>query len=240
MAGKKESPDKTTVPADHSTPALQGQPASPKVSVTTPERLQHLLDSLRKQTTIVDDDDQNRPFKDENKEFFIMYCEQAYPILDRMTRSINEVGVFLYEVRETLKPRGLFNVWLDFIALPRRTAYNYLRLHDTFKEELLSYGYLGVKKLLTASTLKKGAIAFVKQNEEILSRETVSEVEKRIKQVKRGKPKGKGGRKPKYELIDRFKIRISTDGTRIVVENLDKERREKILTAIKRILSQSN
>jgi hypothetical protein len=237
MAAKKTTRAETPVPADHMTEALQAQPATPQLSVTTPEKFQQILESLKQQTKIIDDSGSVTIFQGEEKEDFIKYCEQAYPIIERMVKSVHEIGEFLDQVRQSLKPKGLFLTWLDFTGFPRRTAYSYLKLHDTFQAELPAFSYLGVKKLLAASTLKDG-MEFVKERETDLSRMPVTEVEKWVKDIKQKAKKGKGGRKPKFEEIGRFKLRTSTDGTKVIVENLDDDTRKKLLAAINEVLSQ--
>lgn len=238
MSAKKTQRADDPEADDQQTTALQ--PAvSPQLSVTTEERFKELIENIRKQPTIVDDRGKEILFQDHDKLEFIKWCDKAYPTIQNMVQTIHEVAGLLNDVRQALKPRGLFIAWLDVTGFPRRTAYNYLKLHDTFREELPAYSYLGVKKLMAASTLRNG-MSFVKDNEEALSRKPVIEIEAWIRAQKQKTKKGKGGRKPNFEQIGKFKVRKSTDGTRVIVENLDDDTREKILIAINDILSQVN
>lgn len=238
MAAKRTQRAETPEADDQQNTALQPAVSS-QLSVTTEERFKELIEDLKKQREIVNDSGKSVKFTDDDKLVFIPLCERAFPILRNMIQSIHDVASLLGDVRQALKPMGLFIAWLDVTGFPRRTAYNYLKLHDTFREELPAFSYLGMKKLMAASTLKEG-MSFVKENEKELLRKPVTEVEAWIKDQKHRTKKGKGGRKPKFEQIGSFKVRTSTDGTKVIIENLDDDTREKLLAAINEVLSQVN
>jgi hypothetical protein len=196
-----------------------------------------LINSLENMSKIKNDTDDEIDFVGETKDQFIYFMRQGYPKIQHMMESIYETGEFLTLVKKILKPKKLFLTWLNYAGFPISTAYNYMKLHDRYQEDLPRYHCLGVRKLLAVARLKDCRDYLNEHSVEIASKPS-SEVTKDIKeQLKKKKKRKGGGHKRLYEEFGKYKIRWSGNGSRVVIENLTKSEQQQIINDIKLLLS---
>jgi hypothetical protein len=151
---------------------------------------------------------------------------------------LKHLNRYLSEVRRILKPKKLFLRWMEYTGFPKRSSYNTLLLHERYGQKLPEFAYLGTRKLLAASHLEN-CVEYVEKHEEEIVKETAEDFEKRVRKLRAKKTKKDGrGRKPQYTEVGGCKIRLSENGTRIVVEGLSKKRQAALLEVIKDALSQ--
>lgn len=241
MASKTKKPDVVIAPPEHhETQELQTVYDRESIDEVQHDKLEGIVESLMSVSRIINDDGDEIDFDGETKDDFIGFFVEGYEIVDRMVRSIHETGRFLADVRNNLKPQKLFLTWLNFAGFPRSTAYNYLKLHDRYEEDLPKYSTIGVKKLLSVSKLKN-CREYLSENAEQIAIKKATEVVEAVNQELKKRPKRRGGgRKPTFETINGFIVRKSDDGTKVVVEALNKEAQENLLVAIKAALLQIN
>jgi hypothetical protein len=141
-------------------------------------------------------------------------------------------------VKEKLKPHKLYYRWLEHTGIPQRTAANYTQIHERYADRLPQFAHLGIRKLLTASRLKD-CVDYVEQNEEVIAEQSTAELEQAVKDLRSTKKTtGKArGPKPTYEQLGKYRIRPSSDGTRVVVEGLSKKQQAEVIEAIRAVLS---
>jgi hypothetical protein len=212
----------------------------PQLSISSEKTFQRFLEHLGRTSTIENDERKQVEFAGEDKELFITLFKKAYRAINNMAHSIYEVGRVLVEVRDILKPKGLFVAWACYAGLPTSTIYSYVTLHDRYQEELPQFSHLGVKKLLAISRLDD-CISYVKQNERDLELKSANQVAREVREKLQVAKKAKAsGRKPRFERFEGYIIRSSGDGTKVVVENLTKDAQKKLVQAIKDALSQIN
>ena len=251
---KEAKAEKETVSVQTKKTAASGQPSGAQemtimpeqpagseqvgVSLISQEKFQEKLQALRAQATITNDKDLDVPFEGEPKEAFIAAFEQAYPVIERALGSMHELGTFLSQLREKLKPHKLYYRWLEYAGIPERTASNYVQVHERYADSLPKFAYLGIKKLLTASRLKDCA-DYVEKNEEAIAEQSAAELEQLVKALRSTKKRTETGRgrKPTYIEIGKSRIRPSMDGTRLVVEGITKRKQAELIEAIKSLLS---
>jgi hypothetical protein len=212
----------------------------PSRMVVGEERFQQIMADLQIREKITDDKGEEINFGGEVKTEFIGACETAYPVIKKTYEDINELGRILGEVRFKLKPLGIYHSWLRFINLPRRTAQNYVQVHERYKPNLPAFAHLGIRKLLIASKLDDCAV-YVARNLPKIEAETVDELETEVKAVLRKgeKTKKKGGGRPSKALrIGSCTIRASSKGDKITIEGLTKKRQTQLIEAINKLLSQ--
>ena len=238
MPRKKKSADAaevapTPTTVSQETDAEQGG----TVSLITPHQLAQQIEALRQSTTISDDGGNEVAFEGETKDAFIRLVEEGYPVAKKMVETMSETGRFLSEVRRILKPEKLFLTWMAYTGFPRRTSYNYLLVHERFGEKLPQFSHLGIRKLLAASHLKD-CVEYVEKHEEAIAKEPAAEFEKKVRKLRAKKTKKDGrGRKPSYIEVGGCKVRLSGDGTRIVIEGLSQKKQTELFEAIKEALS---
>jgi hypothetical protein len=219
-------------------PVVQVTEVAP--TVVGEERFQQIMTALEQREKITDDKGQEIDFTGEIKTEFIGACKTAYPVIKKTYEGINDLGKILGEARAKLKPLGVYHAWLAFINLPRRTAQNYLQVHDRFKERLPEFAHLGIKKLVIASKLED-CPEYVAKNLPKIEAETADELETEIKSVlKKGKnPKKPGGGRPSKALIfGDCTVRASSKGNKITIEGLTENTQAQLLEALKDWLSQ--
>lgn len=209
----------------------------PSLSLIPHEKFREQVEGLRNLTTIKNDKGEEVAFEGETKDEFIRLTDEGYPVAKRMVEAISEAGAFLYEVRRILKPKKLFLTWMEFTGFPRRSAYNYLQVHESFGDQLPRFSHLGIRKLLAASHLKD-CVDYVEQHEEVICKEPAQEFEKTVRKLRAKKKQDGRGRKPTYVEIQGCKLRRSEDGTRISIEGLSKKRQAALFENIKGLLSQ--
>ena len=206
------------------------------VQLISPEKFKAQVEDLRRATKISNDKGQEVNFEGEIKENFISLFQRAYPVVDRIMTGLNEAGPLLSEVHQVLKPQKLFLTWIRYTGIPERTAYNYLRVYQRFGSHLPELSYLGIKRLLIASSAPN-CVDYVKNNEQTIAKEPAETLQKKVREL-RGKKKKTGvGRPPKYEMVEGLKIRASDDGSKIVIEGLTKKSQKQILEGLKGLLS---
>ncbi len=178
------------------------KPAAVDVSGSAPavvgeERFQQILSALDQREKITDDKGREIPFTGETKDRFISACKTAYPVIKKTYEGINELGRVLAEVRDNLRPLGVYHSWLGFINLPRRTAQNYVQVYDRYREHLPDFAHLGIRKLLIASKLED-CTDYLAKNLPRVEEETAEELQTEIKSVlKKDKKTKKAGRAKK-------------------------------------------
>jgi len=209
-------------------------------TVVGEDRFNQIMTALDQREKITDDKGRERDFTGELKKEFIGACRTAYPVIKRTYESINEMGKVLGEVRGKLKPLGVYHAWLAFIDLPRRTAQNYVQVHDRYKEHLLDFAHLGIRKLLIASKLEDCA-NYVAKNLPKIETETADELAKEVAAVlkkTRKTRKAGGGRSSKAMIFGTCSVRASSKGDKITIEGLTAKKQAQLLEAIKKVLSQ--
>ncbi len=164
------------------------------VQLIPADRFQADIKALRRATRIANDRGQEVDFSGEAKENFIKLYQSAYRIMNRMATALNEGGRLLSEVRQTLKPQGLFSTWIRYTGMPESTVYNYLRVYDRFGSHLPELSHLGMKKLLIASGAPN-CVDYVKNNEQTIAKEPAEALLRRISEL-RATRKKKIGRGP--------------------------------------------
>jgi hypothetical protein len=241
MAPKKKVPDVVIVPPEHhETQQLQTGYDRESIEELQADKLRGIVETLENMPQITNDVGEEMDFSGDTKETFIGYFVEGYEIVDRMLSSIHETGRFLADVRNNLKPQKLFLTWLNYAGFPTATAYNYLRLHDHYQEDLPRYSQIGVKKLLAVAKLTD-CKEYMNENVEEIALKPATDVVREINERLKQRPKKKGGgRKPEYEIFHGVVIRPSGDGSRIVLEKLNKKDQETLIQAIKVALSQIN
>ncbi len=214
------------------------EPAQSGVVLISQEKFQEKVRALRGLTTIRNDKDVDVAFEGEAKEVFVNAFEAAYPVMQTAFASIHELGTFLTGVKEKLKPHKLYYRWLEHTGIPQRTAANYTQIHERYADRLPQFAHLGIRKLLTASRLKD-CVDYVEQNEEVIAEQSTAELEQAVKDLRSTKKTtGKArGPKPTYEQLGKYRIRPSSDGTRVVVEGLSKKQQAEVIEAIRAVLS---
>ncbi len=222
-----------------STKASAVEVVVPTSSVVGEARFQQIMAALDQREKITDDKGHDIDFTGDIKAEFIGACKTAYPVIKKTYEGINDLGRILGEARAKLKPLGVYHAWLAFINLPRRTAQNYLQVHDRFKERLPEFAHLGIKKLVIASKLED-CPEYVAKNLPKIEAETADELETEIKSVlkKTKKPKKPGGGRPSKALIfGDFTVRASSKGNKITIEGLTKNTQAQLIEALKGLLS---
>jgi hypothetical protein len=218
--------------------AVQVTEAAP--TVVGEERFQQIMATLDQREKITDDKGQEIEFTGVIKMEFIGACKTAYPVIKKTYEGINDLGRILSEVRSKLKPLGVYHAWLGFINLPRRTAQNYLQVHDRYKEHLPEFAHLGIRKLLIASKLDD-CTDYLTKNLPKIETESADELETEIKSVLRKAKKGKkrgGGRRSQALTLGGCTVRASSKGDKVTIEGLTKSRQTELLEALKGWLSQ--
>jgi hypothetical protein len=191
--------------------ALEAAEVSPETTqITVPEvaempvgmishdRFLAKIQALRERETIRNDKDEDVPFDGETKDDFIRACEESYPVIERTLGSVYEMGSFLREVRDRLKPKKLYPTWLELTGIPQGTAQNYVQASERYSDRLPQFAHLGIKKLLIASRLKN-CVEYVQKHEQAIAEQTAEELEKKVKALrgKRVAETGDGrGRRP--------------------------------------------
>ncbi|MGO9119539.1 MAG: hypothetical protein ACLQPD_18260 [Desulfomonilaceae bacterium] len=237
--GKKSLPTSDIAPSEqHGTPPV---PAGDNDLVEVPVRcpLAPLVNQLENMSIIKNDAGEDVDFVGETKRQFIYFFDHGYVAILSVQLSIYSAGAFLNEVRATLKPKKLFLTWLHYAGFPVSTAYNYVKLYNSYQEDLRLYCDLGVRKLLAVAKLRD-CRTYVKENEaEIASKPSPEVIEKIKEQLKKEKKRKGGGRKRQYEEFGKYRIRRSGKGTsnKVIIENLTKHEQEKIIDDIKLLLS---
>jgi hypothetical protein len=247
-SGKRtpSAPKEKTTAGEKLSTALEGkimakQPATvpqSDVALISKDKFMEKIQALRDQTSIKNDRAEEVPFEGEAKELFISAFEGGYPAIELALTSIYELGDFLYDVREKLKPHKLYYAWLDFAGIPQRTATNYVQVYERYTDKLLKFGHLGIKKLLTASRLPNCA-DYVAENEQTIAEQSAEELGRAVKALrsKRKKTETGRGRKPNYIEIGQSRIRPSMDGTKLIIEGITKKKQAELIEAIKGLLS---
>ncbi len=210
----------------------------PGVSIVTPDQFAQQIEALRLSKTIKNDEGEEVKFEGKDKEEFIRLVQEGYPVVKKMVETISETGGFLYKVRKILKPKKLFLSWMKFTGFPRRNSYNYLLVYRRFGDKLPQFSHLGIRKLLAASKLKN-CVEYIEKHAEAIAKVSAEEFEKTVRKLRAKNKKTDGrGRKPSYTEVGGCKVRQSTDGTRIVIEGLSKDKQKALFEAIKASLSQ--
>jgi hypothetical protein len=204
------------------------------------EKMQSMIQALRSQKKIVNDQQKEVDFDGEAKEDFIAACEDGYPIIERTLNSIYEIGKLLSEVRSKLKKKKLYNTWLTFVGIPRRTAHNYVQAYDRFADRLPEFSCLGIKKLLIASKLPSH-VRYVEANLERLAQQSAQDLEDEVNALL-GKPVKKASRPERANKMEigNYRITASQDGSRIVIECTSKSDQEKLIEDLTGFYSSSN
>ena len=109
-------------------PPASGDQA-PAISLVSQDKFREQINSLQEFATITNDKGEEVPFEGEDKEQFIRLAEEAYPIAEKMAKTMTEAGRFLHKVRDTLKPKRLFLTWLKITGFPERNSYNYVHVY---------------------------------------------------------------------------------------------------------------
>ena len=213
------------------------------------ERFQQILTSLNQRETIRDDKGRQIPFKGDTKDHFISACKTAYPVIKKTYEGINELGRVLAEVRDKLRPLGVYYAWLAFINLPKRTAQNYVQVYNRYGDHLPAFTHLGIRKLLIASKLEN-CTDYVAKNLARMEEETAEQLATQINSlIKKEKKSRKSRKTKKAKKRDRgtpsktlrfadCTIRASSKGDRITIEGLTKESQAKLIDALNAMLSQ--
>ena len=113
---------------------------------------------------------------------------------------------------------------------------------ERYGEKLPEFSHLGIRKLLAAARLKD-CVEYVEKYEETIAREPAEEFEKKIRnrvEASKSKSQDGRGRPPQYTKLGQCKLRLSGDGTKILVEGLSKKQQSALFEAIKGWLSQEN
>ncbi|AFM26056.1 hypothetical protein [Desulfomonile tiedjei] len=234
-------PDKLEEPQQDTAILSTEEAGADVMAMAGPDRLKEMLGELRAKDKITTDDGAEIEFDRETKEYFIRACEEAYPIIGQALKSMYEMGRFLHGVRAELKPRKLYNTWLEFTGIPRRTAHNYLQAYERFQDRLPQYSYLGIKKLLIASRLPDSA-EYIDKNIQRIAKESAAELEKEVKALlAKERPKDSGrGRKSNRLDVGNYVLRPSLDGKKLTIEGLSEKKRTELIEIIKSWLLQEN
>ncbi len=211
---------------------------APEVGLISKEKFAEKIEALRKTNKILDDKGNEISFEGDVKTVFISLLDDAYPVVDTMMKALWQTGQFLSEVRKKLKPHKLFLTWISHTGIAERTAYNYLRVYEKFGEQLPQLGHLGPKKLLIASRAKD-CVKYVQENEQTIAQESAKDLYNKLRELRAKKQKKGAGRKPTYEAVGGFKVRLSKDGTRITIEGLTDKRQKEIMEGLKELLLQN-
>ncbi|HMK36142.1 MAG TPA: hypothetical protein VK463_13800 [Desulfomonilaceae bacterium] len=230
---KQEIAEIATVPSQEEVP-VQAE----TMTLVPRDRVEKAVRRLRESVIINNDKGEEVPFDGDTKEAFIGLFQKAYPVMGAMMQSLYETGHLLSEVRKALKPQKLFFTWIRYTGIPERTAYNYLRVYEGFGEHLPQLSHLGIKRLLIASRIPNCA-EHVQENEETIATESAEEFEKQVRTLRARREKKKGGRKPKFVEVGGCKVRLSGDGTKILIDGLNAKRQKEIMDGIKDLLSTS-
>lgn len=209
-------------------------------AVVGEERFREIMTTLDKRGKITDDKGQEIDFSGNVKKEFIGACKSAYPVIKKTYEGINDLGKILSEVRTKLKPLGVYHAWLAFVNLPRRTAQNYLQVHDRFREHLPEFAHLGIKKLLIASKLDD-CTDYLAKNLLKIEEESADELETEVKSVLKKSRKGKkrGGGRPSTALkFGNYTVRAASKGNKITIEGLTQGKQKELIEALKGWLSQ--
>ena len=150
-------------------------------------------EQLQRAIRIANDEGEVVDFKGETKENFIRLFQSAYPIMNRMTTTLDEGASLLSEVRQALKPQKLFLTWMRYTGMPEKTAFNYLRVYDRFGPHLPELSHLGIERLLIASSARNCA-EYVKNNEQTIAEEPPEALLKKIRELRAEKKEKPAGR----------------------------------------------
>ncbi len=203
------------------------------------EKMEEKIRDLRARTSIMNDRGEEAAFTGEDKEVFISAFEQGYPVIDRALTGLYALGEFLHGVRKKLKPRKLYHTWLEYAGIPQGTAQNYVQAYRRYGEELPRFAPLGIKKLLIASRLPN-CVEYVQEHEQDIAAQSAQEFEKKVKEIRKKKKDGRGGRKPVYIEVGGYRIRPSLDGNRLTIEGITPTQQSRLIEAVKGLLSQEN
>ncbi len=160
--------------------------AKAEVKLMPADKFQAQIEDLKRATRIANDNGREVDFNGTAKENFISLFQSAYPVMNRMTTALDEGGRLLSEVRQTLKPQKLFLTWMRYIGIPRKTAYNYLRVYDRFGSHLPELSHLGMKRLLIASGARD-CVEYVKANEQTIAKEPPEALLKKMHELRADK-----------------------------------------------------
>ena len=160
--------------------------AKAEVKLMPADKFQAQIEDLKRATRIANDNGRVVDFNGTAKENFISLFQSAYPVMNRMTTALDEGGRLLSEVRQTLKPQKLFLTWMRYIGIPRKTAYNYLRVYDRFGSHLPELSHLGMKRLLIASGARD-CVEYVKANEQTIAKEPPEALLKKMHELRADK-----------------------------------------------------
>ncbi|MFH0823159.1 MAG: hypothetical protein V2B18_10450 [Pseudomonadota bacterium] len=209
------------------------------VQLITAERFKEQIEDLRRSTTIKNDKGEEVSFEGETKEEFIGLFMEGYPVAEKLLETIHDTGRFLYEVREILKPKGLFLRWMELTGFRDRRYYRYLRVYGSFRDDLSRFSHLGIRKLEAASRLKN-CVEYLENNAEDAEKQTVKEFEQTVRNLRTGKKKGSKAKPPKFDEIAGYKVSRTQDGKRMVVEGLSRKKQNELFEAIKALLLKTN
>lgn len=220
-----------TLPGDVSVQEERGHGA--RIGLISAHKFKEQLDGLRRLSTIRNDKGVEVEFKGLTKELFIRFCEDGYPVIEKMMTAVYETGHFLHEVREVLKPKKLFLTWMSFTGLQRSWSYRYLKVYEKFGDRLPEFGHLGIRKLIAASHLKN-CVEYLDKHTEDAETQSAEQFEQTVLNL-RAKRKGKARRrprKPSSRPIAGCKVSRSADGSRLVVEGLTHEAQNELSEVI--------
>jgi len=216
-------------PREHAAAAVQLVPV---------DKFKEQVAGLRRSTTINNDKGDEVAFHGESKENFIRLFTEGYPVAGKLLEAVYDTGRLLYEVREILKPKGLFLTWMEMTGFRGRRYYRYIRVYGRFGDALARFSHLGIRKLEAASKLEN-CVEYLERNAGDAEKQTVMEFEQTIRNLRARKKKGSRGKQPKFEEIAGCKVRRSEDGKRIEVDGLSKKKQRELFAAIKDVLSKA-
>lgn len=208
-----------------------------QVRLIPADKFREQIDGLRLAHTIKNEKGEEIAFEGATKDEFIRFCEEGYPVLEKMMETVYETGRFLHEVRMALKPKRLFLTWMNFTGLQERRSYRYLKVYERFGDRLPDFAHLGIRKLLAASKLKD-CVGYLDEQREDAEKQTAEQFEQTIRERMAGNMKVKTRRKPSYEEIDGLKLSRTEDGKRLVIDGLSKERQNELFERIRALLSE--
>jgi len=164
----------------------------PSVQLVPVDKFKEQVAGLRRFTTIKNDKGDEVAFDEETKEDFIRLFTEGYPVAGKLLEAVYDTGRLLYEVREILKPKGLFLTWMEMTGFRGRRYYRYIRVYGRFGDALARFSYLGIRKLEAASKLEN-CIEYLEKNAQDTEKQTVMEFEQTIRNLRARKRRAAEG-----------------------------------------------